>query len=178
VTAALSSGDGKAPAALRNRVLLVDDEHDFRNALAELLEANGYQVAICSSFREARSLLRSGSFDLVLAEFRLPHGDGIELLEEARQWQPRARLFLHSSVMPLDLAHRAGHLGIERVWIKFTDLKILLDQMRSSPVALSTPDPLPVGTPAPSPGTGRTVRGRTDASRRTPFQPFLRRIAR
>ncbi|HVR83469.1 MAG TPA: response regulator [Planctomycetota bacterium] len=171
------SVERRSLATLRNRVLLVDDEPDFLDAVAELLEGNGYDVAKCPSFQEARSLLSSDCFDLVMSECRLSQGDGIELLEEARRLQPRARLFLHSSLIPSDLASRLGPLGIEWIWIKFLDLKVFLDRLRSSPLVQDSGDFPRAGSPAPTPAPGKIGPGLTDASRETPTKPFRWRIS-
>jgi CheY-like chemotaxis protein len=132
-TTDMSSAETQAPPFPRGRILLVDDEHDFRTAVAELLEEKGYGVTACPSFREARIVVHSGDFDLVMTEFNLPEGDGISLLWEARRRHLHARLFLHSSSKPLNLEFRTAHLGIEMFWIKFIHLTILLDRMSRSP---------------------------------------------
>ena len=62
------------------RVLVVDDNVDFRSAARALLEAAGYQVvAEAGGADEALRVVRETSPDLVLLDVRLPSRDGIAL---------------------------------------------------------------------------------------------------
>jgi len=70
------SNDGSA----RRRVLVVDDEGSFLRYAARTLEARQLQCRLASSAREARSLLASETFDLLITDIHLPDGDGLELL--------------------------------------------------------------------------------------------------
>jgi two-component system phosphate regulon response regulator PhoB len=63
-------------------VLLVDDDDDFRHALAEFLAENGYDVVEASSGTEARRRLRAGVVDLVLLDLGLPDIGGLDVLLE------------------------------------------------------------------------------------------------
>jgi CheY-like chemotaxis protein len=114
------------------RILLVDDELDFQAGLAELLREGGLEVTTCESFAKARRLIRSGGFEVVMTEVKLPDGDGVDLLKEARRCHPGTRLFLHSSFRPLDYEISARQLGIECFWLKFQDLKEILIRVRAS----------------------------------------------
>jgi two-component system, chemotaxis family, sensor kinase CheA len=66
-------------------VLLVDDSAFFRNMLAPLVKAAGYQVAAVGSAAEALDLLKSGSrFDLIVTDIEMPDMDGFALAEAVR----------------------------------------------------------------------------------------------
>ena len=74
-------------AAGQLRVLLVDDDEVDRSAVRRALRRGGIEADIteATDFASARSaLLGSGEFDVVLLDFGLPGGDGLELLREAR----------------------------------------------------------------------------------------------
>jgi DNA-binding response OmpR family regulator len=64
------------------RVLVVDDNRDTTEALGRLLCMQGFEVELAHSFHEARAQLRQ-SFDVLVADVRLPDGSGLELLREA-----------------------------------------------------------------------------------------------
>jgi signal transduction histidine kinase/DNA-binding NarL/FixJ family response regulator len=69
------------------RLLLVDDDEVDRSAVRRALHRGGVEAHIteATDFASARStLLESGQFDVVLLDFGLPGGDGLELLREAR----------------------------------------------------------------------------------------------
>lgn len=65
-----------------NRVLVVEDEDVIRRAITRLLERNGYEVVSCGSVSEARTAYLQ-SFDLILADLRLPGAEGTDIIEEA-----------------------------------------------------------------------------------------------
>lgn len=66
----------KPPAKL---ALVVDDEPEIADTLAELLERDGYQVRIAGSGTEARAQLETQDVDLILSDLRMPNGDGESL---------------------------------------------------------------------------------------------------
>lgn len=63
--------------APRRRLLIVDDETPLTNLLVEILEDDGFDAVAAGSLEEARAL--GGTWDLIIADVRLPNGDGREL---------------------------------------------------------------------------------------------------
>ncbi len=99
------------------RAFVVDDEAPVRSGLAALLDAErGYvTVACCATAATARAFLARGhAFDVALVDLRLPDGDGLELIAEIAESQPRAQiLVLTKFADPKDIvaAMRAGAVG-------------------------------------------------------------------
>lgn len=62
-------------------VLVVDDEPDIRALLQEILEDEGYAVAVAGSASEAQEALAESVPDLVLLDIWMPDTDGISLLK-------------------------------------------------------------------------------------------------
>jgi CheY-like chemotaxis protein len=72
----------EAPAAApspKRRVLIVDDDPDVIETLAEILVRAGYQIETAPSGRGAQDRLRAAPFDAVLSDFRMADLDGIAL---------------------------------------------------------------------------------------------------
>ncbi len=63
-----------------NRILILEDEPIIRQALRRLLERNGYAIAEAGSVAEAEHEHDLGSFDLVIADLRLPGEPGTEII--------------------------------------------------------------------------------------------------
>ncbi|HLO13656.1 MAG TPA: response regulator transcription factor [Anaerolineales bacterium] len=59
----------------QKRVLLADNSEDYRRSLKGLLELENYAVEIAASVKEAKDLLDTGDFDLVLIDLRLTDDD-------------------------------------------------------------------------------------------------------
>lgn len=73
-----------APAA---SILVVDDEPDLRTLYELTLLRQGYRVATAGTLQEARELLQTQRFDVVISDMRLPDGFGMALLQELQAQQ-------------------------------------------------------------------------------------------
>lgn len=76
-----------ATAVQRPAILVVDDDDDIREALAELLEDRGYAVTTAVDGEHALRLLRGGGVlpSLVLLDLMMPVLDGYGFLDEQRK---------------------------------------------------------------------------------------------
>ncbi|GBF27363.1 chemotaxis protein CheA [bacterium MnTg02] len=97
-------------------LLLVDDSAFFRNMLAPLLTAAGYNVTLAESADEALQLKDKGySFDVIVSDIEMPGMDGIEFAETLRDntvWKdiPIIALSSHSSPETIERSREAGFL--------------------------------------------------------------------
>jgi CheY-like chemotaxis protein len=67
------------------RILVVEDEPDLREAIAESLEDFGSEVIRAENGQSAWKIIESGAqLDCVVSDVRMPGGDGIELLRSIR----------------------------------------------------------------------------------------------
>src|SRR5260370_28015216 len=71
--------------ARMSRILLVEDEYNVRVLLEHVLIDGGYEVDSAATVAEAKSLLDSVRYDLVLADGRLPDGTGMMLADLAEE---------------------------------------------------------------------------------------------
>jgi len=63
------------------RILIVDDDFIIRKSLEDMLRKKRYNVVSAPTLADAQRYLAKGGFDLVLADIRLPDGDGTTLLD-------------------------------------------------------------------------------------------------
>ena len=63
-------------------ILVVDDEPDIRQLVCEILEDEGYQVAMAENAVAAREIKKTRQPDLILLDIWMPDTDGITLLKE------------------------------------------------------------------------------------------------
>ena len=85
-------------------VLVVDDEPLVLKYTTSVMTALGYKrVLRASSALDARALLLAESFALIICDVSLPDGDGRQILREALQNNPNARLVLISGFVSDDL---------------------------------------------------------------------------
>jgi two-component system NtrC family sensor kinase len=80
------------PSASRRRILIVDDEAEIRETLAEILTGAKHRVVAVNSGREALERMAAEHYDVILADIRMPDLDGRALFQEIqRRWPERAR---------------------------------------------------------------------------------------
>lgn len=64
------------------KALVVEDDHDLAQNLAEVLAEKGFAARVAYSCEEARRLAAIGPLSVLLVDYKLPDGDGLELVEE------------------------------------------------------------------------------------------------
>lgn len=73
---------------MNKKILIVDDDDEFRKTIVMTLETLGYEVVGCSGGWSAFDMASVKQFDLVISDIRMPEGDGIELLLKLRNIDP------------------------------------------------------------------------------------------
>lgn len=86
-------------------VLLVDDNRDLAEDLAEILRHHGHAVTTCGTIAEARAL--GAAPTAAVLDFRLPDGTGLEVAKSLLARDPRTRI-LFLSGYPADLVAGLG----------------------------------------------------------------------
>lgn len=84
-------------------ILVVDDEPDIRSLVKEILEDEGFSVAVAENATKARQLVESFKPDLVLLDIWMPDIDGITLLKE---WHEK-------NVLTAPVVMMSGHGNVE-----------------------------------------------------------------
>jgi two-component system response regulator HydG len=70
------------------RVLLVDDERDLLDVLAQELGEMGFDVTALDNGRAALEAVRSRQFDALITDLKMPGMDGLEMLRRLKQTAP------------------------------------------------------------------------------------------
>lgn len=93
------------------RVLLVDDEADFVEVLADRLEARGLGVVTASGGIEALSAAADRVFDAIVLDMAMPGMDGLETLEALLKINPDLQVILLTGQATLEQAAAAIRIG-------------------------------------------------------------------
>src|SRR3954471_19692963 len=65
------------------RILLIEDEREVANMLTLALRSSDYEVEYAHTAEQARACLSSGRYDLVITDWRLPDGNGLDIADIA-----------------------------------------------------------------------------------------------
>jgi CheY-like chemotaxis protein len=81
-------------------ILVVDDDPDLRDTIAELLEADGHQAVRAADGEQALDLLGGdpGKLDLVLLDLRMPGVDGWQVAERVGNRVPIVVITAESTI--------------------------------------------------------------------------------
>ena len=70
---------------MKTRILVVEDDAAFGTMLLTWLKKSGYEAVLASRYEQAKVEISTHQFDLILADLRLPDGDGILLMTWVRE---------------------------------------------------------------------------------------------
>ncbi|MBG0771956.1 MAG: sigma-54-dependent Fis family transcriptional regulator, partial [Anaerolineaceae bacterium] len=72
-------------------ILVVDDVNTAREAMANSLRKDGYEVLEASTLSEARAALEQNQADICVLDIKLPDGNGLQLMDDValQSWQPK-----------------------------------------------------------------------------------------
>ena len=110
-------------------VLLVDDEKDFVETLAERLETRGFKVSKAFSGEECLETIRKDHIDVVLLDVLMPGKDGIETLREIKQTNPLIEIMMLTGHATIDTAIKGLKLGAYDYLNKPTETKDLVEKI-------------------------------------------------
>ncbi|RMG67674.1 MAG: response regulator, partial [Bacteroidetes bacterium] len=66
-----------------SKILIIDDEEVIRSTLKEILEYEDYEVDCASDGKEGLEMVLKGGYDVAICDIKMPHLNGIEVLEQA-----------------------------------------------------------------------------------------------
>ncbi|MEW6366594.1 MAG: response regulator [Acidobacteriota bacterium] len=95
------------------RVLVVDDDADLRDALADYFGQKGLSVVSAPDGEEAIRMIEASAepFQIVLADLVMPHKTGLEVLKAAKEKFPDAHVVIVTGYASLESAVEAVRLG-------------------------------------------------------------------
>ena len=95
----------------KRSILIVDDETFVRESLVDLLENEGYGTFTASNAPEALKILGTEAVSAIVTDLRMPGGDGLSLLEEARRQSIEVPVILLTGVGTVPDAVKAMKQG-------------------------------------------------------------------
>jgi len=96
---------------LKESLLLVDDDRQVLESMADWLRDQGLTVDTATGYSDALEKLRLKSYDMLLVDVRLQDGDGFDLLEQVRRNYPDSHVVLMTGYGDADAAVEALRAG-------------------------------------------------------------------
>ena len=85
-------------------ILIVDDNADLADSLRDVLEIEGYNIAVANDGQTAIALNEKNDFDFAIVDISLPGMSGIELIKKLAELSSRAECILITGYASLDSA--------------------------------------------------------------------------
>ncbi|KAF0188161.1 MAG: response regulator [Desulfobulbaceae bacterium] len=117
---------------MSERILLIDDEQDFLNIMAERMEARDMTVSTASSAKEGLEKAAAGNFDAVILDLRMPEMDGMEALKILKEKNPDLEVILLTGHATLKDGVEAMKLGALDLLEKPADINTLTERIQSA----------------------------------------------
>ena len=92
---------------MANKILIVDDEHNMRLTLSDIMKDEGYEVDLAASGEEAISLCKTTDYEVILMDVRMPGINDIEAFHKIRRHKEGVKIILMSAYTIDDLKHSA-----------------------------------------------------------------------
>lgn len=112
----------------KNKILIVDDEPNVCQFLAEYLNYRGFETLIRNSGVEAIKLIKAEPFDAILLDLIMPEMNGLEVLEKIKQMNITVPVIIVTGVKDKHVADDAMSLGA----VDFIPKPIDLDRLEQS----------------------------------------------
>jgi len=103
------------------RVLLVEDDDDNRELMAEVLSASGYEVLSAASGQQGLETLAKNTVDVVVTDVGMPGMGGLELARAAKAIAPKIPVVIVTGWAERDDIARARGREVDAVLIKPVD---------------------------------------------------------
>ena len=116
------------------RVLLVDDEEDFTDALSERMKERGLDVDVSDNGPDAIEKVRGKGFDAVVLDLAMPGMDGIETLKRLLGENPDLQVILLTGRATVRAGVNAMSAGAMEFLEKPVDIDLLMTKIQEAQV--------------------------------------------
>lgn len=117
---------------MKTRILLVDDEEQFVQALSERLTLRGYDVTTSLSGEDALEKLKHYIYEVVILDVAMPGLDGIATLREVKKLKPLTEVIMLTGHATVETAIEGMKLGAIDYLVKPCDTEELVNKINKA----------------------------------------------
>jgi DNA-binding NtrC family response regulator len=114
------------------KVLIVDDEHDFRETLLKRLQRRQFSIQGAENGLRALELLEQHPFDVVVLDVMMPGMDGIETLREIKKNKPLVEVIMLTGHASLESGLEGMKVGAFDYIMKPTSIDDLVKKINQA----------------------------------------------
>jgi len=119
----------------KNLILLVDDERDFVNTLAERMAIRGLETRVAYDGESALQMIQDETFAAMVLDLRMPGIDGLEVLREVGRTHPQISVIVltgHGSEKDREKCESLGAFAYLNKPVNIKDLASLLKKAQEA----------------------------------------------
>ncbi len=117
---------------MEEKVLLVDDEKDFLDALGERMANRGMNVSATTSAKDAVKKVQEESYDAIVLDLQMPELDGIEALKAIKKINPDMQVILLTGHATVEKGIEAMKLGAMDLIEKPADIETIAEKIKKA----------------------------------------------
>ncbi|CCH49516.1 response regulator [Pseudodesulfovibrio piezophilus] len=117
---------------MAEKVLLIDDETEFLEALSERMRIRGMNVSTADSADSAVTAIDNADYDAIVLDLQMPDMNGIEMLKIIRKSHPEMQVILLTGQATLEAGIQAMKLGAMDFMEKPADIDSLTEKIKKA----------------------------------------------
>ncbi|MCP4113354.1 MAG: response regulator [Desulfobacteraceae bacterium] len=117
---------------MSEKVLLIDDEKEFVETLAERMKIRGMDVTATTSPIDALGKLDEDKYDAIILDLKMPEKDGLETLAAMKKKNPELQIILLTGHATVEKGIEAMKLGAMDFLEKPIDLNVLSEKIKKA----------------------------------------------
>jgi two-component system, NtrC family, response regulator AtoC len=114
---------------LEFRTLIVDDEETYAASLKRLLGRRGVRADVAGTFADGLAMAKRGRYDLVILDYMLPDGNGLDLIPPIRALRPAPTVLMMTAFGTIENAVEAMRRGAYDYVTKSTELPAIVEKV-------------------------------------------------
>ena len=128
---------------MSGRILIIEDDADHAESIADVLNAHGYQVELALTGEQGIAKFRDEDFDVTLMDVKLPGMNGVETFFQFRKMRPDAKVIMMTGFSVEHLIAQAvdnGAIGVLYKPFAIIELLTMLERVKPRGLVLVADD--------------------------------------
>lgn len=117
---------------MKTKILLVDDEKDFTDTLAQRLEIRGFAVSVAYNGQTAIDSIEQNTYDVVVLDVHMPGLSGNETLQRIKEIAPLVQVVMLTGNVTVEKAIAGMKLGAYDFLMKPAETDALIDKINEA----------------------------------------------